>query len=120
AVVGFVIFLGVVRFRTNPWYYLPLMAVVAVSADGVLCTVVAGLPGRVLRLGGGVLLAALMFPGAWQRMRTRPTNMDLVAAELQALAVQRVLIVVSPWFTRSPSNATPLPPRRPLRLVLRP
>src|SRR5262249_58540281 len=70
AVVGFVIFLGVVRFRTNPWYYLPLMAVVAVSADGVLCTVVAGLPGRVLRLGGGVFVAALWVPGCWGGMRT--------------------------------------------------
>ena len=112
AVVSFVIFLGVIRFGTQPWYYLPLMAVVAVSADGVLCTVVAGLPGRVLRLGGVVLLAALMFPGTWQRMRTRQTNMDLVAAKLQSLADQRDLIVVSPWyyavaFQRYYSGSTP-------------
>src|SRR5439155_908791 len=98
AVVGFVIFLRVIRFGTQPWYYLPLIAVVAVSADGVLCTVVAGLPGRALRLGGVVLLTALIFPASWQRMRMRQSNMDLVAAKLQSLADGRDLIVVSPWF----------------------
>lgn len=94
--VGMFLFLKVLGYRTAPWYYLPLLAVVSVCIDVLFSCQIKTKNARVARLIGVIAIAtATLFSGGAARMRL--TNVDLVATRLRALALPKDLVLVSRW-----------------------
>jgi hypothetical protein len=90
-------FLKVLKYYTQPWYYLSLMALVAVALDLVFsnCT---NRRWRGVRLGVATLLAALSLPSVWAQSQTRHTTVELIAENLEKNASPDDLILINPWY----------------------
>ena len=98
AVVGYFWFLRAVSYVTEPWYYVALMVFLAVLIEAAVHTVVqANTVGRIVRLALVVVVAALIAPNVWREVHTRMTNLDLVAAKLEALASQDDFVIVTTY-----------------------
>jgi hypothetical protein len=98
-VVGLFVFLATLRFFMQPWYFLEILVLCAVSLDGLLGKSWPDLrPWGFLRIGLMVVLMTLSAKSAWEQSRTRHTNVDLVASFLNREAVVGDLIVLQdPW-----------------------
>jgi hypothetical protein len=125
-IASYVAFIFITGGRTNIWYYMPLMAFLAIGFDAVFESgPLAGRGGRVFRLCAAGLLLVLTAPAAWSECHVRMTNVDLVARTLTDKAGKDDLIVVAPWwpgvtFARYYHGATPwttLPDLGRLRLL---
>jgi len=113
---GFCTFHRFAALPTQPWYFLPIMALAAACFD-------AGLPllprvWRVALFGFAVATALVAFPYARQDSNCRLTNIDLLARQLAAEATPGDYVIVSPWYCglsfaryyRGPAPWTTLPP----------
>lgn len=113
---SFGIFLWWAELPTQTWYFLPVLAFVAMCLDAGLPTlhrtVRAGLFGfAVLTAFMGILLSE-------QTVRFRMTNVDLLACRLTAEAGPQDYVIVTPWmcgitfdrYFQSPPAWTTLPP----------
>jgi hypothetical protein len=99
AVTGaYYLFLTLLKFPTEAWYYLAWMGVVAVAIEALLGRIIREDRVRVLRLAGVALLAAIMAPGIWRQAQVRMTNLDLVLAQLNREAGSDDLVLMHPWF----------------------
>ncbi len=98
ATVAFLLFLKWASLPSQPWYYLPLMAVCALSIDGILAALTVQTPVRIFRAATAVLVLVLSFPRGWQEIQVRQTNADRIASKLEESAQAEDLIVVSPWY----------------------
>jgi len=97
--VTYYLFLSLLHYPTQPWYYLTLLALAAVLCDAILGTASRAwgwISGAVLLLALGGALFTLQPTHAVSR--TRLTNSDLVAGKLFEIATERDLILVNPWF----------------------
>jgi hypothetical protein len=116
ALAGFAGFLWFAALPTQPWYFLPLMALLAVCFD-------AGLPplSPLLRLAQLTFVAATAMMAvaiAHRDLNYRYTNVDLLARQLAATASPQDFVVVTPWYSgvsfnyyfKSPVPWTTLPP----------
>ncbi len=96
ALAGFDGFLWLAALPTQPWYFLPLMALVAVCFDAGFPE----LPKRFLSAGFGLIaataLVAAMF--SWRDVELRFTNVDLLARIVASRANQNDLVIVQPWY----------------------
>ena len=95
-----VLFLGSIastRFLTQPWYYVPLLALAAPAIEAGIRPVVTSGAARVARL---VIVLAITASGVaeWRMVSERRTNIDRVAAHLEREAVRGDAIVVAPWY----------------------
>jgi hypothetical protein len=102
AILGTVGYAGYVTFisvRTEYWYYLPVMVLLAlaveVGVDAVAARVRAGAIVRAIAVAIAAVLAA---KDASATVRVRMTNLDLVARHLEEVATARDLVVVYPWY----------------------
>jgi hypothetical protein len=95
--LAYVLLLMTASAHMQPWYFLPPLAIVAVCLNGVLG---AGRDGWAawLRVAFALGLAAVLIPDTWRALGERQTNVDLIAAELEARAAPGDLIVVTPWY----------------------
>ena len=94
---AYVAFLKNLGYFTQPWYYIPLMALVAGCLDATLGLLARTLAARGTLLALVVVVAALVIQPVWTAVRTRKTNVDLVASKVGEMAVKGDLIVVTPW-----------------------
>lgn len=97
ATLGYAVFLRVLSYATQPWYYVLLLVFAAVCME----TLLASLPGKkwLWFARGGFALAFIgtaTLP-AWQALQVRQTNIDLIARKLESLARDGDLILLSPW-----------------------
>jgi hypothetical protein len=97
-VIGNILFLRLLNYYMQPWYFLSLMAVVAAAADAAQH---AGSTGRGYRIGGvslaaAALLAILVAP-LYTWSNTRRTNLDEVARVVERSATQGDYIVLTDW-----------------------
>lgn len=96
--IGFAGFVAWSRLPSQPWYYLPAMALAAVSIDALLAP---ALRSPRARLGAALVvigLAAAHAPALVSAVAVRQTNLDRVAARVAAEAAPNDLVVVTPWF----------------------
>ena len=98
ATVTFLLFLKWARLLSQPWYYLPLMAVWAVSIDAILAALARRAAVRTFRVAAAMVILALSIPRGWSEIQVRQTNVDLVASRLAESVKAGDLIVVSPWY----------------------
>lgn len=112
AAVGFAAFLWYAALPTEPWYFIPLLALAAVCFE-------IGLPvrGHVRAVVLGFSIVVVGFAGVvvfadQKAVNWRLTNVDLLCPHLAAAAAPEDLVVVSPWYCGIPfqryfKSATP-------------
>lgn len=96
--IAYYIFLKLLMFPTETWYYLVWMGVMAVAIDAVMARLVRGGWARAIRLVAVVTVVAALSRGVWQQASVRMTNLDLVAQRLSKEAGKEDLVLVHPWF----------------------
>ncbi len=100
-IVGYALFLKVLRYHTQPWYYVALLALAAVCLDALYAQLADASPHaarwQVARLLFVLGFTALTFTQARQELFTRPTNLDVVARAAAARATKDDLIVHARW-----------------------
>lgn len=91
------IFFHAVAWPTNIWYYLPVLAVVALAVDSALDLKSFARVSTIARTLLAIVFFAWSFPVVLQRVEVRASNVDLIAAALQAHAAPDDLIVIYPF-----------------------
>ena len=97
ALIATLIFFHFVGWGTNIWYYLPMLAIVAVSIDSVLQV------GSLIRFApiarAGLVLAgiAVSFDLLMASVQTRASNIDLIAKLISERADPKDLVVIYPF-----------------------
>ncbi len=90
-------FLKALRYSMQPWYFLGAMAMVATCVDGLFFAV-KWAPFRLVL--GVCALGFSIYSGVyvWRNVGVRRTNADIVATEVEKLAVKGDVIVIAPWY----------------------
>jgi hypothetical protein len=96
ALAGFGGFLWLAALPTQPWYFLPLMALVAACFDAGLPELPKNFWPASFGLVTATALVAAMF--SWRDMELRFTNVDLIAHIVASRANQNDLVIVQPWY----------------------
>jgi hypothetical protein len=96
AFAGFAGFLWFAALPTQPWYFLPLMALAAMCFDAGLLSLPRLL--SVALLGFVAATALIAIPAAQRDLNYRFTNVDLLARQLAGEVSPRDFVVVTPWF----------------------
>jgi hypothetical protein len=91
----FLIFIRIASPISHPRYYLPLMAVVAVSLDTILRNTNLG---SILRIVFVILVGLSTSKSTWHKIHIRQTNVDLIASELEQSVSKDDLILLDPWY----------------------
>jgi hypothetical protein len=94
--VGFFAFLRIARLPTQPWYYVPLIALVACCLDVLVSHATKHAIYGTTALAAGLAIAVV--PKAVRDVQYRQTDVDVIAKILGARAGVRDLIVVQPWY----------------------
>ena len=98
SLAGYFCFLYFAALITEPWYFLPLLALLAVCID--LGISVNTLPNWLRAAVFGILLATagIAVPFATRDLNCRFTNIDLVAKYLAEKISPQDYVVVTPWY----------------------
>jgi len=115
---GFFVWLRLLGFPTQPWYYVPPMTLLCLALDATWPALLSGQRAGLVRLGGVTVGAVLGFVSAFAAVSVRQTNVDVLAARLAKFAAPGDFILVDQWhngasFSRYFSGSTPwttLPP----------
>ncbi len=96
-VAAYLTVLRAVSYFLQPWYFLPLFALVATCLDGIMAS-----PRGSARASWGpavaaLVIAALAVAPVFGRLRMRSTNIDRVAREIAQAASPDDTVVVTPW-----------------------
>jgi hypothetical protein len=116
AFAGFAGFLWYAALTTEPWYFLPLLALTATAFE--LGLPLASRHFRAAIFGFAAMTLALAIPAAPGDLNWRFTNVDLVAQRLTKEAGPGDFIIVSPWYCgitfdryyKGPASWNTLPP----------
>jgi hypothetical protein len=94
-IIGYTGFLLRLQFFMQPWYYVNVLILCAISLDGILTTSWPALrPWGLVRIGFLVVMMMLNAGPAWAEAHTRRSNLDVIAAFLSHNASASDLIVV--------------------------
>ncbi|HET6888514.1 MAG TPA: hypothetical protein VFH87_11390 [Candidatus Udaeobacter sp.] len=95
AIIAYFGFLLKLQFFVQPWYYVEIMILCAISLDGILGANWPALrPWGLVRMGFLMMMMILNAGPAWAEAHTRRSNLDLVAAFLTGNARAGDLIVI--------------------------
>lgn len=83
---------------TQVWYYLPLLALLAVTVDCASVLWASSIRRRLVFMAVLLITAVSMLPRTAEAIALRLTNVDLVAERLEQAASAGDLIVVFPWY----------------------
>jgi hypothetical protein len=98
-VIAYYGFLKALHYLTEPWYYVTLMTLTAVTVDALFGSTLQNTPTpRVAKLALVVAIATLGAHRAYESCSIRLTNLDLVAAKLRQIARPSDLVVVNPCY----------------------
>ena len=97
--IVYIFFLRFLSYLTQPWYYLLLMAFLAIMFEvAIELLVQSRIDWRILRLVSVAFILLLTSANAWRATKTRLTNVDLLSAKLESVATRNDLIVLHPWW----------------------
>jgi len=98
-IAAYIIFLKILSYPTQGWYYLPLMAVLVVLMEKVIDLICQrGMAARIIRIIFIIAITILISTDSWTTAHTRRTNVDLLTARLETHADQNDLIVIRPFY----------------------
>jgi len=96
---GYAVYVSFISVRTQVWYYLSLMSVVAFACDvGTDLLAKSFARGVTLRAAIAALCACVVAAGVLPQVRVRMTDVDAIAATLAREAKPDDLVVVFPWY----------------------
>lgn len=98
AIVGYTAFLFLAGRRTEPWYFLPLAAIVAVCFDTGFSFLSLPKPIQTTAFGVIIVAAFLQISHAPSHLSVRLTNVDQLARQLRNTANRDDFVLVTPWF----------------------
>lgn len=118
AVGGLLLFYARFRYPTQAWYYLGLVAIVAVCAEAAIVAFSSARAIRIALVALALVIVMAGAPFAWALLGERLTNVDEAAARLNAEVKRGDLVIVSPWhlaisfrrYYRGDADVTTLPP----------
>jgi hypothetical protein len=96
--IGNLVFLRILQYYMQPWYFLVLMLVVAVGADMLIASAITNTRLRVVRLVLACIFCLAMAKPTFALVSERRTNVDVVAASVATAAEKGDLIIVAPWY----------------------
>ncbi len=97
SIIAYYAFLKILSYATRPWYYLPLLCVVAGTIDltgGILSRAQWFRIARILIAAAALFFLPLKL---WSVAQERLTDIDILAQKLEEEAAPNDLIVVNPW-----------------------
>jgi hypothetical protein len=105
-------FLQTLSYLTRSWYFLALIALLAVALDSLAATLSSAMSIRIGRLAFAAIALFVLPINAWPKIHERQTNIDLVAQKITEESKPSDLIVLAPWqyaisFNRYYDGATP-------------
>jgi hypothetical protein len=117
ATVTYLLALGAARLRPEPWYFVPLMVVVAPALDAITGTTTSR-GWRIGRITLALAVAGMVAIPAWRQLSKPRTNIDRAAAVVSAQSAAGDLVIVSPFYYgvsfrryyQGPTAWTTLPP----------
>lgn len=93
--IAFFIAFRVMDVIPSPWYFLPPMAIAAVSLDAVL-------GGQrklgMIRIALAAVVVAMFLSPVTRGVQARQTNIDLIAEKMEGLAAKGDLVLVAPLY----------------------
>jgi hypothetical protein len=95
--LGYLAFLWHLSYFMQPWYFLAIMALIAMCADGLIGSIQSPL-GRTLLLVAAASFAGVAALPVWRDAGLRKTAIDTDATQLTRLSKSGDLILVSPWY----------------------
>ena len=99
SLIGYYGFLRLLSYMPHPWYYLPLLCLLAAAIDLIVANLCRFRWIRLARLSVAVVALLIMPLLLWpQLVRARQTNMDLVTQALEQQASANDLIILNPWY----------------------
>ena len=98
SIVGTYIFLKLLSYTPQEWYFVPLVCLLGLAVDMTSATLVSIGTVRVVRVIACLALIAGMWWSNWPSLVARQSNVDLVANWIGSNARDRDLVVVNPWF----------------------
>jgi hypothetical protein len=98
ATLGSCLFVRLASLFSQPWYFLPMMAVAALALECIVRAVATGRTARVVEAALAVALLAVVLPPVRGELQRRQTNVDLVATALARDAAAGDLVLVDPWY----------------------
>jgi hypothetical protein len=98
SVAGLCVFLKVLRYIPQQWYFLPLISLLAVALDLTLMSNATSTAVRAIKFCVCVVAVAITCSLSWPALTARQSNIDLAAHWLGAHARNNDLVVVNPWF----------------------
>jgi hypothetical protein len=94
-IIGYIGFLLKLQFFLQPWYYVEILILCAISLDGILTASWPALhPWGLIRIGFLVMMLTVSAGPAWAEAHTRRSNLDVVGAFLSQNASAGDLIVI--------------------------
>jgi hypothetical protein len=116
-------FIGVLGYLTQPWYYIAFLAFAATCIEMVFASTWKKKWSLVTRAAFALAIMSIGGYPAWQALHFRQTNVDAVAAQLQAQAGPNDLILINRWiygisfrrYYHGPANYQTIPPIEDLR-----
>jgi hypothetical protein len=118
ALGAFFVWLNVLGFPTQPWYYVPPMLLLCLAFDAAWPALVKNREAQLARVGAVMAAGVLGLSSAYSGVQIRQTNVDVLAERLRLLAAPEDLIVVDQWYNgttfkryfKGPTAWTTLPP----------
>lgn len=98
ALAGFTGFLWYAALPTQPWYFLPLVALLAVCLDFGVPAVSMPRLWRAALFGLVAATALIAAPFARRNLNWHFTNVDRLARQLAAEAAPQDFVIVTPWY----------------------
>ena len=96
--VAYYAFVKVTKFPTEEWYYLLWMATTAIAVDALIRCSARSARSRTIQASAVLVAAGLVLPVAARAVRVRVTNVDLIAARLNAAVAAKDVVIMHPWF----------------------
>lgn len=96
-VFGYYEFLRLLSYIPRSWYYLALLAIVAVTVEFLAATLSNVGWVRFGRLIFAAVVLVILPFNAWPKLTERQTNIDMMSRKVSELAKPSDLIVVAPW-----------------------
>jgi hypothetical protein len=117
-------FIAVLGYLTQPWYYIAFLAFAATCIEMVLASIWKKERSLLARAAFAFAIMSIGAYPAWQALHLRQTNVDAVAAQLQAQAAPNDLILINRWiygisfrrYYHGPANYQTIPPIEDLRI----
>jgi hypothetical protein len=100
SVIASIFFLKENALLPYPWHYVPFVALCAAAAE---CGIRSERYDKWLspgKIAAAVIFSAISLPAIWDAAHLRRTNMDVIAAYLEAKAAKEDIILINPYSLR--------------------